>query len=151
MLDMQNLIPWATDCFLDMMPLYFVFSSATFDMMFSLATIIAYDLICRAFSIIIFFLCSTNRSSFAFCLFPLCEFAFALRVLVYFLLYFPVLPVPCWRTFSLLTQLSIMSRTLYLFKSMRRELVRVLWIFSYEYANLSSLILIHHNKWNIFV
>lgn len=43
------------------------FSSTTFDTMFSFATIIAYDLVRRAFSIIIFSLCSINRSSFAFC------------------------------------------------------------------------------------
>lgn len=118
--------------------------------MFSLATIIAYDLICRAFSIIIFFLCSISRFSFAFCLFPLCEFAFALRVLAYFLLYFHVFPVPCWWTFSVPTQLNILSGMLYLFKSIKTDLAQVFWIFLYEYLNLSSLIVIYYNTWNIF-
>lgn len=55
------LLPWY-----DAFVLWF-FSSTTFDTLFSLATIIAYDLLHRAFSIIIFSLCSINRSSFAFC------------------------------------------------------------------------------------
>lgn len=109
------------------------FSSTTFDIMFSLATIIAYDLICRAFSIIIFFLCSISRSSFAFCLFPLCEFAFALTVLAYFLTYFHVFPIPCWWTFSVPTQLGILDGPLDLLKSIKTELAQGPWIFSFEY------------------
>lgn len=117
---------------------------------FSLATIIAYDLICRAFSIIIFFLFSINRSSFAFGLFCLCEFGFALRVLAYFILYFHVFPVPCWWTISVPTQLSISYGMLYLFKSTKTELAQILWIFSHEYLHLSSLLTIYHNTWIIF-
>lgn len=47
------------------------------------------------------------------------EFAFSLRVLAYFPLYFHVFPVPCWWTFSVLLQLSVWDGMLDLFKSIK--------------------------------
>lgn len=130
---MQSLIPWVTACFLDVFVLCFFFAffflSITFDIMCSLATITAYDLICKAFSIIIFLLCSISRSSFAFCLFPLCEFAFALIVMAYFLQYFHVFPMPWWWTFFMPALHSILYRTLYPFHFIETEFTQVLWLF----------------------
>lgn len=149
MLVMQNLIP--SHCLL---PWYDTFILCFFHLQpltwFSLATITAYDLISRAFSIIIFFLYGINRSSFAFCLFPLWEFAFALLFWHIFSCIFMFSLCPVGELPLCLLKLSILYRMLHLFKSAKAALEQVPWIFSYKYLNLHSLILILHNTWNTF-
>lgn len=82
---------------------------------------------------------------------------------VYFLFVNLLLHLEFWHIFSCifmfslcpagelsLCLLSILGGMLYLFKSIKTDLAQVFWIFLYEYLNLSSLIVICYNTWNIF-
>lgn len=114
------------------------FSSTTFDMMFSLATIIAYDLLCRAFSIIIFSLYSINRSSFAFCWW-ICFFTESFGI---FSLVFLCFPCALLVNFLCAASARCLGWELDLLKSIKTATTGSRAILMWEHLNFSSLIII---------